>query len=41
MAKVMLSVDPETRGRVKERKGDLSYDEYVTRLLRIEDEYDG
>jgi hypothetical protein len=37
---VMLGVHPETRGRVKKRKGDRSYDEYIQHLLEVEDEHE-
>jgi hypothetical protein len=36
---VMLSVAPETRGRVKERKGEMSYNDYLLHLLDVEDEH--
>ena len=36
---VMLSVYPETRDRVRKRKGNRSYDDYLRRLLEIEDDH--
>lgn len=39
MQQVMLSVHPETRGEVRGRKGDRSYDEYINHLMEIERKY--
>ena len=36
---VMLSVYPETRDRVRKRKGNRSYDNYLRHLLEIEDDH--